>query len=106
MVLRWLGYGCGGMAVLAGFLLAGPDAPGPSAFPVSLEARFLPEEEADGFKLRARLVRVAEEDVEQLQRGQPDTVGLATAWAALGLVGLSGAALLLAVRRRRMLQPV
>ena len=93
-----------GIAVLAGILLASTARVGPAPLAASshetLPAVSFSDADGERFKRRARLVRVPEEDTEEVAYEQPSFDRLGAAAVALGFLGFSSA-LWLAFRRRR-----
>ena len=98
-----------GIAVLAGILLASTARVGAAADAAALEdgppAVSLDEAGSERFKRRALLLRVPQEDIEEIADEQPSPHRPGTAVVALGFLGLSST-LWLALRRRRFFASV
>lgn len=109
MAHRGFGPDRWGIAVLAGILLASTARVGAAPLAASLDegrpAVSFEEADSERFKRRARLLRVPEEDIDEIAYEQPSLDRLGAAAAALGFLGLSSA-LWLALRRRRFFASV
>lgn len=109
MARRTFGPDRWGIVVLAGVLLAGTARVGPAPLAASFDERLpavsLSADEGERFKRRARLVRVPDEDTEEVAYEQPDAGRVRELAAALGLLGFSSA-FWLARRRKRFLASV